>query len=191
MTALPAILRAKDLREVPWLNGAGSTSEYWRLDDPAAPAGFVARVSLARIEGTQAFSHFPGITRHIVQVDGDPVVLVIDGSRQEMVPLSPLTFPGEADVVGEVVGQARDLNLMCLRGRCSGEIRMLTLGGGGVPEFVAPARFSGVFAVDPLLLSDGTRLEPGDMTVGPWPAQMTAARTARVLLISVVQGDLP
>ena len=189
MIAAPTILRAKDLKATPWLNGAGSTTEYWRLDDPGTPSGFIIRVSVARIEGHQAFSHFPGITRHIVQIDGDPVALTIDGNRQEMAPLTPLTFAGEADVVGEVAGWARDLNLMCRRGQCSGKIRALTLRARETPEFVPSALFSGIYVVDPLRLSDGTALESGDMTVGSWPSRMAAEQNARVLHIMVMWDD--
>ncbi len=113
---LPRIIRFADCPPLPWKNGSGRTRELWALRDGAGAT--LVRISIAEIDGAQDFSRFPDIDRVILQLDGPPMVLTIDGTPHPMTREVPLAFPGEAMVSCALNGEARarDLNLMCRRG---------------------------------------------------------------------------
>lgn len=97
---------------VPWRNGAGSTRQL--VDDPVG-----WRLSVAELEQDADFSDFPGLDRIFLPLVD--VVLHIDGERRPVARGTATSFPGEASVAVELVaGAGRAVNLMTVRGRCSG-----------------------------------------------------------------------
>jgi environmental stress-induced protein Ves len=67
------IVRATTYRTVPWKNGGGVTREIFR--EPAEPAAFDWRLSLATIDSHGPFSAFEGYHRTLVLVQGAGVEL--------------------------------------------------------------------------------------------------------------------
>ena len=79
-----------DYRRVPWKNGLGSTLEL--ASDATTPGGpWTWRFSLADVPSRAAFSHFPGINRHLAVLDGQGMTVDRDGAH-------PLRIALPADV---------------------------------------------------------------------------------------------
>lgn len=95
----------------PWRNGGGVTREL--LAWPSS-AEWRVRISVADIERNGAFSAFPGIERWFAVLEGEGVVLQVEGVRRRLTTASdPLRFDGGASVFAELVdGATRDFNLM-------------------------------------------------------------------------------
>jgi len=112
------ILTPDAVEAVAWRNGAGFTREL--VDDPAG-----WRLSVADLEVDAAFSTFEGVDRIFLPLVD--VVLRIDGMQRLVARCSVASFPGEADVAVELVaGAGRAVNLMTVRGRCSGVLAAMS-----------------------------------------------------------------
>ncbi|WP_329457496.1 HutD/Ves family protein [Streptomyces sp. NBC_01497] len=124
-----AVLREGEYRRVPWKNGGGTTLEVAAC--PSADGdGFDWRVSVADVAFEGPFSAFPGVDRVITLVDGDGMVLSVDGVEHRLAPLEPFAFPGDAITACRLPGgPARDLNLMTRRGRTAGRVRVVGVAG--------------------------------------------------------------
>lgn len=131
-------LRASDFREMPWKNGGGFTSEL-ALRPPGASltAGFVWRLSMAKIQQSGPFSAFPGYERLIMQLSGPPMELLhrrdsaSSPIRAELARFAAYRFPGEWATEGKLGGgTAQDFNLMLRRGQAEGELRSFQLAPG-------------------------------------------------------------
>ncbi len=114
------VLRAADLKPVPWKNGGGTTTEIAAHPCGAALDGFDWRVSLAQVASDGPFSAFPGIDRTLAVVSGTGLVLRIKG--RDPVTLSaesePTAFPGDVPTEARLTaGPIADLNVMTRRGR--------------------------------------------------------------------------
>jgi environmental stress-induced protein Ves len=115
---VPRILTPDAVTAVAWRNGAGSTRLL--VDDPAG-----WRLSVADLEQDADFSDFPGLDRIFLPLVD--VVLYLDGERHPVARNTPITFPGEASVAMELVtGPGRAVNLMTVRGRCSGGLTAIS-----------------------------------------------------------------
>jgi uncharacterized protein len=100
----------------PWRNAGGVTREL--LTWPA-PENWRVRISVADVQAAGAFSRFDNVDRWFPVLEGDGVVLHLDGSGHRLtVSDAPFHFHGDAPVHCELVGgPTRDLNLMVLPGR--------------------------------------------------------------------------
>lgn len=114
------ILRAADHRRMAWKNGGGETVEIIVSPPAAGLDDFDWRISMARVERDGPFSAFPGIDRTLAVLDGEGLILDVEGR----VPLAltargePVTFPADAPTTGRLVdGPITDLNVMSRRGR--------------------------------------------------------------------------
>lgn len=110
------ILRAAHYPRMPWKNGGGSTEEITR-DNAAAGAaldGFGWRVSIADISASGDFSRFAGYQRIITVLQGDGMVLRVDGKdSRALLPFDAFAFSGDSEVASEPLGGAiRDFNLI-------------------------------------------------------------------------------
>ncbi|MCA1218053.1 HutD/Ves family protein [Streptomyces sp. 8L] len=124
-----AVLREDEYRRVPWKNGGGTTQEVAARRSGDGD-GFDWRVSVADVASEGPFSAFPGIDRVITLVEGDGMVLTVDGAEHRLVPLEPFAFPGDAVTDCRLPGgAARDMNLMTRRGRTAGRVRVLDVAG--------------------------------------------------------------
>jgi environmental stress-induced protein Ves len=102
-------------RTMPWKNGLGTTREVAVGGDPAA---FDWRISIATVGASGPFSAFPGIDRTIAILQGQGMVLDVDGTRHDLrAGGAPFSFAGEAKVHAEcIAGETIDLNAMTRRG---------------------------------------------------------------------------
>ncbi|MFD9075186.1 HutD/Ves family protein [Streptomyces lasiicapitis] len=128
------VLRWSEYRTMPWKNGGGTTREVasGTLQAPPASAepadGFDWRMSIADVDAGGPFSPFPGIDRVITLVEGEGMVLTVDGTQQLVEPLSPFAFSGDAVTDCRLkAGAVRDMNVMTRRGRATAQVRITTL----------------------------------------------------------------
>ena len=111
------ILRAADRVATPWKNGGGVTREVAARPPGAGMDGFDWRVSLADVAADGPFSAFPGVDRVLTVIEGDGLVLEVEGRAAHLTPGAPFAFPGEAAVAARLTaGPIRDLNVMVRRG---------------------------------------------------------------------------
>jgi uncharacterized protein len=138
----------------PWRNGGGRTREL--LVWPSA-AGWLLRVSVARIDSDGPFSSFAGLQRWFAVLRGEGVRLDLPRGVLTVTPGDePLAFDGEAAPMCTLLdGPTEDLNLMARRD--AGNTRMQRAQpGSGIDR---PTRWRGLFAVDAALLHIGDRTE--------------------------------
>ncbi|MCX4854048.1 HutD/Ves family protein [Streptomyces canus] len=127
-------LRWSAYRSVPWKNGGGLTREVasGTVQAPMASAeitdGFDWRVSVADVDGEGSFSAFPGIDRVITLVEGEGMVLTVDGTPHAVGPLSPFAFSGDAATDCRLeAGAVRNVNVMTRRSRAAATVRIVTV----------------------------------------------------------------
>jgi environmental stress-induced protein Ves len=107
------ILRASSSRSVPWKNGGGMTREILR--EPAEPAAFDWRLSLATIDSPGPFSAFDGYHRTLVLVTGAGVELNFSqhGTSRLSTPGQTVSFDGAWQTSCTLLdGSSTDLNLI-------------------------------------------------------------------------------
>ncbi|MDH6484587.1 HutD family protein [Streptomyces sp. SAI-127] len=127
-------LRWNEYRSVPWKNGGGMTRQVasGTLQAPMASAeitdGFDWRVSVADVDAEGPFSTFPGIDRVITLVEGEGMVLTVDGTPHPVGPLSPFAFSGDAATDCRLeAGAVRNVNVMTRRSRATATVRIVTV----------------------------------------------------------------
>ena len=137
------LLSPRDFRRVPWKNGGGHASDVASWTSPGDDA-FAWRVSIADIERDGPFSSYPGVDRTFVLLDGEGVVLTIDGTSIEvLVPLEPIRFAGDrACECRLVAGPSRAYNLMVRRERTRGDVVVVD----GEAGIAGPFRFGVCYA---------------------------------------------
>jgi len=163
MAAAFSIIRAADLKAVPWKNGGGATREIAASPPGAAFDAFDWRVSVADVSEAGAFSVFEGIDRVLTLIEGTEMVLIdADGPRHVLARWDSLAFAGETKITAELPhGPTRDFNLMLRRDRVLGSVTVrrdaaaLSVEKGSVVLVCA----LGAFTVD------GERLSQGDALV--------------------------
>ncbi|MFD7924070.1 HutD family protein [Streptomyces sp. NPDC059740] len=133
------VLRWDAYRSMPWKNGGGTTREVASGVVQAASAepvdGFDWRVSVADVDAGGPFSAFPGIDRVITLVEGEGMVLTVDGTPHPVEPLSPFAFSGDAATDCRLAaGAVRDMNVMTRRGRARAQVRMVGVAGAAGTE---------------------------------------------------------
>lgn len=157
-----SIIRAADLKAVPWKNGGGATREIAASPKGSAFDAFDWRVSVADVSEPGAFSVFEGIDRVLTLIEGEEMILVdTAGPRHVLARWDSLAFAGETPIVAELPhGPTRDFNLMLRRDRVSGnvvvrrEAQQLNIERGSLVMVCA----SGEFAVNDERLSQGDAL---------------------------------
>ncbi|MFE6158128.1 HutD family protein [Streptomyces sp. NPDC056486] len=132
------VLRWSEYRSMPWKNGGGTTREVAsgavQASLPTTPSkepadGFDWRVSVADVDAGGSFSPFPGIDRVITPVEGEGMVLTVNGTPQPVGPLSPFAFSGDAATDCRLeAGPVRNMNVMTRRGRATAHVRIISVG---------------------------------------------------------------
>ncbi|MFG2502198.1 HutD family protein [Streptomyces sp. NPDC048441] len=140
------VLRWSEYRNMPWKNGGGMTREVasGAVQAPLASGepsdGFDWRVSIADVGAGGAFSAFPGIDRVITLVEGEGMVLTVDGIAQPVAPLSPFAFSGDAATDCRLeAGAVRDMNVMTRRGRATAHVRIVAVTAAREAELACAA----------------------------------------------------
>ena len=103
--SLLKILRAVNYPRMPWKNGGGSTEEITRDGSGgAALDGFGWRLSIADIAESGGFSRFAGYQRIITVLQGDGMVLRVDGrDSRALQPFDAFAFEGDSEVCCELL----------------------------------------------------------------------------------------
>ncbi|MEV2256047.1 HutD family protein [Streptomyces sp. NPDC050147] len=140
------VLRWSEYRSMPWKNGGGVTREVASgavrapLASPELSDGFDWRVSIADVDAGGPFSPFPGIDRVITLVEGEGMVLTVDGAPQLVEPLRPFAFSGDATTDCLLkAGAVRDMNVMTRRGRATAQVRIITVAADRLAEVACAA----------------------------------------------------
>jgi environmental stress-induced protein Ves len=130
---------------MPWKNGGGTTTEIARFPESSSLDDFDWRISMARVEASGPFSRFAGVDRSIAILEGDGIVLTIDGRETARLDpgSTPFAFHGDADVSGMLVGgPIEDLNVMTRRGRFHQVLRRLEWTGSESTTFALSSEVS-------------------------------------------------
>ena len=145
------ILRRENHRVSRWKNGGGETAGIAVFPENAGLDDFDWRISMATVASDGPFSAFPGIDRTLSVLQGEGIVLEVDGRETELTPGStPFSFAADATSSARLLGGTIiDLNVMTRRGRFTHTVERREV--GSVLE-IAPD--SMVFAA-----SEGLRVE--------------------------------
>jgi environmental stress-induced protein Ves len=115
----------QDYQTMPWKNGGGSTTELAIFPQGATLDDFVWRLSMANVNSSGPFSHFPQIDRSLAILSGAGLILVGDSEQSAMGSVTltqsslPYRFSGETPINAELIaGPVLDLNLMTRRDVC-------------------------------------------------------------------------
>ena len=128
------IIRYAELKAQPWRNGGGVTREV--ASHPAgAPSGPGAgdggwdwRVSIADVSKAGDFSAFPGMDRVLTVVEGELLLLSVDGAEHPLEKYRPFRFSGDAAASGALpTGDIRDLNVITRTGAFKGYTSIIEL----------------------------------------------------------------
>ncbi|MFJ4228621.1 HutD family protein [Paenarthrobacter nicotinovorans] len=117
------IIRFADVRPEPWRNGGGVTRELASHPQAASAqdGAWDWRVSIADVSTAGDFSVFPGMERVITIIDGELLLLTVDGSEHPLEKYRPFRFSGEAASSATLpTGDIRDLNVIARQGAYKG-----------------------------------------------------------------------
>lgn len=112
------ILKAQDHRRMPWKNGGGVTIEIAIHPIHASVDNFDWRISTASVANDGPFSVFPGIDRTLSVLEGNGIVLDVEGAKTILTQDSqPHCFAADASTNACLIdGAITDLNVMTRRG---------------------------------------------------------------------------
>ena len=180
----PVIIRARDLRPVPWRNGQGITRDV--VTHAAADGALLWQVSIAELTRDADFSHFPGCDRVFTPVSGGPVELSFRYEPFQPCPLlRPVPFAGEWATRCRIAGQpARAFNVIADRGAYRGACEVIAL-DGHEPCIGDEAHTVVHCLTGRVQLGGGMFLDAGD-SVGLPPGKGVGARGQATLLVAVV-----
>lgn len=168
------IIRYAELKAQPWRNGGGVTREVASgrvppAEPPANPAQDAAwdwRVSIAEVSKAGAFSAFPGMDRVLTVIEGELLLLSVDGAEHPLEKYRPFRFSGDADSAGALpTGDIRDLNVFTRNGVFKGYTSIIELS-----KKRAHPVFDGQLGI---LLQGQATVSPG--TAGSAPGTLPAA----------------
>ncbi|MBP2268939.1 environmental stress-induced protein Ves [Pseudarthrobacter sp. PvP004] len=117
------IIRFADIHPEPWRNGGGVTRELASHPKAASAqdGAWDWRVSIADVSKAGEFSTFPGMERVITIIDGELLLLTVDGAEHPLEKYRPFRFSGEAASSAALpTGDIRDLNVIARTGAFKG-----------------------------------------------------------------------
>jgi environmental stress-induced protein Ves len=126
------ILHAENYRRMRWKNGGGETAEIAAYPEGAGLDDFGWRVSMATVEAGGPFSLFSGVNRTLTILEGDGVVLDIEGRQPVTLTGAsvPYGFPADIRTNAELLGgRITDLNVMTRRGLYRHAVSLLEFAG--------------------------------------------------------------
>lgn len=124
------IIRYAELRPQPWRNGGGVTRELASHPKAASAqdGAWDWRVSIAEVNKAGDFSGFPGMERVLTVIDGELLLLTVDGAEHPLEKYRPFRFSGEAASHGALpTGDIRDLNVITRIGSFKGYTSIIEL----------------------------------------------------------------
>ncbi|MBO1268887.1 HutD/Ves family protein [Arthrobacter cavernae] len=124
------IIRFAEIRPEPWRNGGGVTRELASSPQAASSQddAWDWRVSIAEVSKAGDFSAFPGMERVITVIDGELLLLTVDGGEHPLEKYRPFRFSGDAASGGALpTGDIRDLNVIAKKGAYKGHTAIIEL----------------------------------------------------------------
>lgn len=124
------IIRFADLRPQPWRNGGGVTRELAShpLAASAQDGAWDWRVSIADVTKAGDYSAFPGMERVLTVIDGELLLLTVDGSDHPLEKYRPFRFSGDASASSALpTGDIRNLNVITRTGAFKGYTSIVEL----------------------------------------------------------------
>jgi len=124
------IIRYRNLKPERWANGGGVTRQLAAGPGSATsgPAEWDWRISIAEVGQAGPFSALPGIDRVITIIDGDLILLEVDGAEHALERYRPYRFSGDSHTTAALpTGDVMDLNVMTRRGKFKGYTAILEL----------------------------------------------------------------
>jgi uncharacterized protein len=124
------LLRAKNHRRMPWKNGAGVTTEIAVFPLNAGLEDFEWRLSMATVASDGPFSLFAGVDRTLAVLEGEGILLSVEGSSEQLAApgLPPVSFAADRPTSAKLMsGPVTDLNAMSRRGRWTHRMERLAV----------------------------------------------------------------
>jgi environmental stress-induced protein Ves len=130
------IIRFADLKPEPWRNGGGVTRQIAGHPGTASGPGGVSghdggwdwRVSIAEVSKAGDFSPFPGMERVLTVVEGELLLLTVDGAEHPLEKYRAFRFSGEASTTCALpTGDVRNLNVITRAGKYKGFTSIIEL----------------------------------------------------------------
>ena len=113
------VQRFGEHRAMPWANGKGTSYEI--ASDRDGEDRWSWRVAIAPVVLDGPFSALPGIDRELVVIEGNGMVLEVDGTSVECLLGQVVRFSGDAETFARLIdGPVVDLGLMTVRGSITG-----------------------------------------------------------------------
>ena len=110
------IQRVDEHRAMPWANGLGTSYEV--ASDRNVDGVWTWRVAIAPVVLDGSFSVMPGVDRELVVIEGNGMVLEVDGESVECLPGRVVRFSGDSTTFARLIDKpVVDLGLMTVRGR--------------------------------------------------------------------------
>lgn len=142
---LVRFLPASGHRRMPWKNGKGVTIEIAIHPADASIDTFNWRLSTATVDSDGPFSAFEGIERSLAVLDGDGLVLEVEGqpTARLTVDSDPLGFPADRATMAHLIGApVTDLNAMSRRGHAHHKLSRHEVAGDSELSLQAPDQAS-------------------------------------------------
>ena len=130
------IIRFADLKPEPWRNGGGVTRQIAGHPGAASGPGAVSghdggwdwRISIAEVSKAGDFSPFPGMERVLTVVEGELLLLTVDGAEHPLEKYRAFRFSGEAGTTCALpTGDVRNLNVITRAGKYKGFTSIIEL----------------------------------------------------------------
>ena len=113
------VQRFGEHRAMPWANGKGTSYEI--ASDRNESDNWSWRVAIAPVKEDGPFSVLSGIDRELVVIEGNGMVLDVDGENIECLPDQVVRFSGDSTTFARLIdGPVTDLGLMTVRGSITG-----------------------------------------------------------------------
>ena len=117
---------------MPWKNGGGVTTEIAVFPEGAGLDDFEWRLSMATVATDGPFSLFAGIDRTLAVLDGEGIVLSVEGMADATLTTAspPFAFAADRSASARLMsGPIADLNIMTRRGVWKHHVERLALQG--------------------------------------------------------------
>jgi environmental stress-induced protein Ves len=164
------IIRYSELKPQPWRNGGGVTRELASHPHAASmqDGAWDWRVSIAEISKAGPFSAFAGTDRVLTVIDGELLLLNVDGAEQPLEKHRPFRFSGDAPSSAALpTGNIQALNVLTRKGSFKGYTSIIELS-----KKRAHPLFGGQLGV---LLQGQATVSPGNTAASATATPPTAA----------------
>ena len=138
------IQRVDEHSAMPWANGLGTSYEV--ASDRNVDGVWTWRVAIAPVVLDGPFSVMPGVDRELVVIEGNGMVLEVDGESVECLPGRVVRFSGDSTTFARLIDRpVVDLGLMTVRGSVTGSMIVVVDVGNVVESDVLVAIGDAVF----------------------------------------------